>query len=289
MAKNIIKANAKEVSSRTKPDDRDFSVSPDIDNSGRSVLRVRNVAWELNDKYAASGDLNIQRIENGGFTNAEVARLQFSVAQAIYHPTEPAYETFFRPASWSSSSVDIVIPAGVVAGKTITGNDGKQYIEMRDSETGKVDILLGEHSCMAANADAFNPLYKTTKSLRSDNDHFEINNKIDADGRSVPRTESEKAFRETAIDLDNRATKLPNQLDMITIITNDVLAENDAKFQSAAKADIKTPVAPTSNFSDASEGATAPVQSVVLDPNTKPAPWVKPTSQNDGLKFELQA
>ena len=286
MAKHLIRKNAGELPSQKKPGDSDFSASPDIDNSGRGILKIRNVAWELNDKYAGLGDLNIQRIENGGFTDAEEARFQFSVTQAIYHPTESAYETFFRPASWSSS-VNIAMPAGFEAGKTITGNDGQQYIEMRDSETGKVDIILGQYSCMSANADAFNPLYKTTKSLRDEADHFEINNKI-VDGRIVPRTESEKAFRETVIDLDNRATKLPNQLDMITIITNDVLAENDAKFQSAANADIKTSVAPAANFSDVADGVTTPVSSIILKPDAKTTPWAMPTAQNEP-RFALEA
>lgn len=284
MDKHLIKANAKDVLSRTKRDNGDFSVSPDIDNSGRGVLKIRNVAWELNDKYVASGDLNYQRIENGGFTNAEEARLQFSVTQAIYHPTEFVDETFFSPVSWSSS-VSIVMPEGSVAGKTITGNDGQQYIEMRDSITGDVNILLGQSSCMMANSDVFDPLKRTTQSLRDEADHFEINYKIGADGKAVPRTENEKAFKETMVDFDNRATKLPNQLDMITIITNDVVAANNPKFQSAANPNIKTPVAPAANFSD-----TAPVKSVVLKPEAKPASWVAPTAQNDDLlKLELKA
>lgn len=286
MAKHLIRKNAEELSSRKKRGDGDFSASPDIDNSGRGILKIRNVAWELNDKYAGLGDLNIQRIENGGFTNAEEARFQFSVTQAIYHPTGSAYETFFSPASWSSS-INIAMPAGYSTGKTITGNNGQQYIEVRDSKTGELEYLLGQHSCMMANADAFNPLYKTTKSLRNDADHFEINNKI-VDGKVVPRTESEKAFKETMIDFDNRATKLPNQLDMITIITNDVLAENDAKFQSVANADIKTSVAPAANFSGVADGVTTPVQSIILKPDAKTTPWVMPTAQNEP-RFALEA
>lgn len=268
MVRNLIKANAKEIAGREKPDSGDFSVSPNIDNSGRGVLKVRNNSWEINDKYAQPGDLNFQRSENGGLTNVEVQRSIYSANHAIYNPSP-----FIAPLSWSSS-VNVAMPAGYSAGKTITGNDGKQYVEMRDSQTGELVSHLGQYSCMSANADVFNPLKATTKSLRDNDQHAEINYKIGADGQLLRRSESEIAFREMMVDLDNSATKLPNQLNMIRIITNDTLAANNPKFQSAAQSDIKTPVAPSEIFSN-----PVPVQPIMLKPNAPVAPWQ--IAQND--------
>ena len=288
MGRNLIRANAKEVTARGKPDRGDFSASPDIDNTGAGVLRIRNAAWEINDKYAGAGDLNVQRLENGGLTNIEVQKSIYSANQAVYHAQSSSNGLFAQPASWGSS-VNIVIPAGYAAGKTITGNDGKQYVEMRDSVTGEVVSHLGNSMCMSVDADVFNPLKATTKSLRDEADHFEINYKFDADGKAIPRTESEKAFREMMVDLDNSATKLPSQLNMITIITNDALAASNPKFQSAAKTAIETTVAPVENFSGAASAQTTPVQSVVFKTGTnKPAPWAMPAVQIDGPKPEFQ-
>jgi hypothetical protein len=289
MGRNIIRANAREVTARGKADKSDFSASPDIDNTGRGITKLRNTAWEINDKYAGAGDLNVQRLENGGLTNIEVQRSIYSANQAIYHPTTSVNEAMFaRPASWGSS-VNIMMPAGYTAGKTITGNDGQQYIEMRDSVTGEVVSHLGNSMCMSVDSDVFNPLKATTKSLRDEADHFEINYKFDADGKAIPRTESEKAFREMMVDLDNGATKLPSQLNMITIITNDALAASNPKFQSAAKTAIETPVTPVENFSGAASAQTTPVQSVVFKTGSnKPAPWAMPAVQNDGPKLEPQ-
>ncbi len=284
MAKHL-KTNANQITSRARRADNGFSCSPDIDNTGRGILEVRNLAWEINDKYASAGDLNVQRAENGGYTDAEKTRFWFSAYQNPYHPTSSITENnsssstyFARPSSWSSS-VTIVVPNSYAIGKTITGNDGQQYVEIRDKATGKVISLLSEHSCMSPSAKEFNPLFRTTQSLRDDAQHYEIKYKIGTDGNPVERTETEKAIKQNQADVLNRATKLPHQLGMISTITNDEVAKNNPSFTSAAKAGIETPVVPTGNFTGAISGAT---------PSAKPASF-KPTAAANDPQLQLQA
>lgn len=167
MTKNLIKANARDIAGLSRPDKGDFSASPYIDNTGRGILKVRNVAWEINDVYAGSGDLNAQRAENGGLTNAEIQRSLFAANQAIFDPSP-----FIPPSSWSTS-VSISMPAGCSAGETITGHDGNQYVEMIDIKTGELVSYLGEYSCMNPDSDEFTS--RQLSAVAEDNGDYTFN------------------------------------------------------------------------------------------------------------------
>lgn len=276
-------------------EDNGVSCSPDIDNTGRGVLKIRNVAWEINDKYTSSGDLNCQRAENGGYTNAEKQKLEFLAIQNIYHPSisanQPVYNSptdFVRPASWSSTT-KLGVPDAYTASTTITGNDGRQYVELRDKASGDVLSFIGEHSCLKSDISAFNPVQQTIQSLRSDEQHFEIQYKINPDGTIFKRSETEKQFRANLIDLENKTTELPYQLNMMDIVTNDLHKEsaNDPVFNSAAPVGIKTSVTPNDSF--VTGGAAPDPSKSIMFQKTVPHPTAPLNGALNDPAYELKA
>jgi|GEM_PF-6328882 len=225
--------------------DREMNGSVDIDNTGRGVLEILNPAFLLNYKY---GDVTeretIERQANGGMTNQELGRFYFNEAHSHdYH---------------SSFNSPIIVPPQYKVGEKVTGNDGKSYTQVLDKVTGQVAYFDDGFSCVNPNSAKLNPDFRTSESLRDEGQIFSIQNNVNADGSITPKTATEAAVAAMFVDMDNRAIKLPYQLDMIKIISNDITGvpvSNDPVFGESNK--------PTN-------------PSVMFKANKSPAPWEPP-------------
>jgi hypothetical protein len=209
---------------------------------GAAVLRVRNLSFKIVDPYASKEEQEqAERGRNGGYTNEEIQKCMFSLYARTYLE-EPAITFSMSP---------IQRPSWQVEGKTITGNDGRRYREILDKETGKTLYIEGQNECINPNSDRFKAENRTIQSLRSDEDHFNIKYKF-VNGQFVERTPEEMAMAATFADIDNSYTKLPLQLDMIRIITNEVTKPaNEGSFKLSAPSGIKTDAVPTADFAPA--------------------------------------
>ncbi|HAJ90664.1 MAG TPA: hypothetical protein DCM27_06600 [Rhodospirillaceae bacterium] len=233
--------------------------SPDIDNSGRGALRVRNTAQEINAIYETEDDKKqAERDRNGGLTKTEENR---AIAW-LYH-TDPI------------ADIAIITAAGYTAAKeSYIGRDGQKYTEVYD-EHGKLAYLDNGTMCVRATGG----LSATTRAqanddLIDDTQKFNITHKVDADGNSTERTPEDANFQLAMARMDNQYTKVPLQINGIDRIIADVTGAT--AFSSAAPVGIITNIAPAKPFSAASAPTNAfagdTSQSIML---ATPQPWEK--------------
>lgn len=232
--------------------------SPDIDNSGRGALRVRNTAQEINAIYETEDDKKqAERDRNGGLTKTEENR---AIAW-LYH-TDPI--------------ADIVITAaGYTAAKeSYIGRDGQKYTEVYD-ETGKLAYLDNGTMCVRATGGlSATTRAKANDDLIDDTQKFNITYKVDANGNATERTPGDANFQLAMTRMDNQYTKVPLQINGIDRIIADVTGAT--AFSSAAPVGIITNIAPAKPFSAASAPTNAfagdAPQSIML---ASPQPWEK--------------
>lgn len=239
---------------------KELKGSPDIDNSGRGLLRVRNHAFEINDIYQNSQEKEQEEREhNGGLTDFEVFQNTVLTLNNIYYPV-------------TSPSVTLVA-SGYSVGKSHIGNDGNKYTAIHD-ETGRVAYYDNGTMCVA-NKGGLSPTTPpmVNDDLIDDSQKFNITYKIDKDGNQVERTPEEADFALIMTRIDNRHTKLPLQLNAIDRMIAD--ATGATRFSSTVPSGITAEIAPSDPFAAAvsATGAPAAEKSIMFKTSRAPASW----------------
>lgn len=244
-----------------------------IDNTGRGVLRIRNPHFEINDKYATTAEIeNEERLENGGLTDIEMER-QVYYAEIAEERSEDFFEEFCAAQERNYFERTYSEDSLYKTGATQIGLDGKEYTAIYDKESGELMYYDdGEFSCINPEATV---LGNTINNDLIDADqNYNINYKVDADGTVTERTAEEKQFQTALTRMDNEATKLPLQLNMVDRIIEDVSrqtpAANDPSFSSAAEPPISSPVKASTAFNTSAaapaEAEPAPEAAAANDP-----------------------
>lgn len=281
--------------------------SPNIDNTGRGLIRVRNHAFEINDRYESTADKEeAEREEYGGLTKFEAYQ---ATVMAVHH----AYDS---PSVFATQSVVFLpkptaLPEGYKAGLTLTGKDGKSFTAIYDEKGDVAYYDTGSTCAQNPNGISATIAARPIDKLLDDSQKFNINYKIDAHGNMVKRTAEEANFQLTLARIENQALKFRTVDEMIADMsfeagekaTRESIAAAAAKknapaFGSSVASGIETSVAPSATFGDAMPGDAAPAaqsKSIMFQnqPPKAKAPWETPdktskVSANEP-KFELTA
>lgn len=263
---------------------RERNGSIDIDNTGRAILRIRNHDFEINDVYETQDEKRqAALLQKNCVTGLSEAQSNFLFVHQIYHPKESV--TIIDQPSAARA------PAGYSVGYSLKGNNGTSFTAIHD-QTGKLAYYDTGKSCVMPSV----ALAAATPAARNDGlidagQSFNINYKI-KDGKVLPKTAEESALALTLARIDNNATKLPSQLDMIERITDQVVREatentlrkditKGGTFSSSIDSGIKTDLRPSTPFETAIFGITKPdpSRSIMFQPKE---------AQND-LAFKLKA
>lgn len=288
--------------------------SPDIDNSGRGCLRVRNHQNAIFDPYL-SAEENAENDAKQRMTSAELYYYEFCglsedvAASRAYEATKDlsGYEDLYDYRDYYPQ-----VPYDCYAGESFAGKNGEIHTNIYGAD-GELLYVDTPFSCQFPKAGGAGSTHEAgtpehieelaTLGVAMNDDlidadqQFAIEYNIQADGTVTKRSEEDQSLQTALARIDNQYTKLPYQLDMIDRIVAEVsregLASNDPKFTTAAGSPVAQPDAsPTTDFAAAASPVSSPAaqtKSVVfrtdyVDPKKLLTGQVAPAStdaQND--------
>lgn len=237
--------------------------NPDIDNNGGSLYN--NEEFSIVHKFENDDEKQRRRNEEDGY--GDVSDAERMITQDYYF-----YSTYDDSDDWSYYDEDIFVPPHYTADDSYIGRDGETYTPILD-ENGEVAYLDADNRCvMDKGGLASTTPAKVNDDLIDSAQAYNITYAVDAQGNETKRSANDANFQKALTDIDNKATKLPYQLDMVDRIAAEVTGANN--FKSTASSGIQTDVKPTESFSAAASPETKP-KSVVFKKDNEPLPWEK--------------